>query len=316
MDDDVDATNSTELISHVLAVREAENQERRGQLKKKKQAFDASREAGPPTREAMSTDTKRGTTARRSNMSTILAEIDPFEIDPFKRNATLLVSGMAVVLAIAATGGANAAKDASQYNVKASDTWAFYQAKSTKQTMYELAATSLEAPPLLISLPTDSLVDCSLSPPPRPQTSLLDETLPEAVRGRQEENLRAFRRKVEAYESSPETGDGESAVWLLGAVGRPRQALLSLPPRRQEGAPGAGARARGDPGRRLGARPVVRSRRGGAPDWHRAYVCGDFDLVHRAHVRLSRHRHRGAPLHCQRVHAHHCCKAALERRVV
>ena len=112
--------------------------------------------------------------------------------------------------------------------------------KSTKQTMYELAATSLEAPPLLIPLPTDSLVDCSLSPPPRPQTSLLDETLPEAVRGRQEENLRAFRRKVEAYDSSPETGDGESAVGLLGAVGRPRQALLSLPPRRQEGAPGEG----------------------------------------------------------------------------
>ena len=27
---------------------------------------------------------------------------------------------------------------------------------------------------------------------------------------------------------------------LLGAVGRPRQALLSLPPRRQEGAPGEG----------------------------------------------------------------------------
>ena len=60
MDDDVDATNSTELISHALAVREAENQERRGQLKKKKQAFEASREVGPPTREAMSTDTKRG----------------------------------------------------------------------------------------------------------------------------------------------------------------------------------------------------------------------------------------------------------------
>jgi len=80
-------------------------------------------------------------------LSTILNEIDPFK--NLKRNATLLVSGMPVVLAmIAATGGANAAKDASQYNVKASDTWAFYQAKSTKQTMYELAATSLEAPPL------------------------------------------------------------------------------------------------------------------------------------------------------------------------
>ena len=51
---------------------------------------------------------------------------------------------LAAVLAIGGLGGGNATDDMIGNNIKASDTWAFYQAKNVRQTMYEIAAPRAE----------------------------------------------------------------------------------------------------------------------------------------------------------------------------
>jgi hypothetical protein len=52
---------------------------------------------------------------------------------------------MAMLLAITSLGGGNAAEDMANNNIHASDTWAFYQAKSIRQTSLRIAADGLEA---------------------------------------------------------------------------------------------------------------------------------------------------------------------------
>jgi hypothetical protein len=51
---------------------------------------------------------------------------------------------LAVILAIASTGGGNAAKEAAARNIEASNLWAFFQAKNMRRTSYQLAAEDLE----------------------------------------------------------------------------------------------------------------------------------------------------------------------------
>lgn len=63
----------------------------------------------------------------------------------FANRAALLIAGMAAVLAIGGLGGGNATDDMMIGNIRASDTWAFYQAKTIRQTAYEIAAAELES---------------------------------------------------------------------------------------------------------------------------------------------------------------------------
>ena len=49
-----------------------------------------------------------------------------------------------MVLAIASLGGSNAAKEATQENILAANAYAFYQAKTIRQTSLKIAATDLE----------------------------------------------------------------------------------------------------------------------------------------------------------------------------
>ena len=65
--------------------------------------------------------------------------------DRFRNRAALLIAFLAAVLAIGGLGGGNATDDLIANNIRASDTWAFYQAKNVRQTMYEIAADDLEA---------------------------------------------------------------------------------------------------------------------------------------------------------------------------
>jgi hypothetical protein len=76
------------------------------------------------------------------------------EADRFRNRAALLIAVLAAILAIGGLGGGNATDDLIGYNIRASDTWAFFQAKNVRQTMYELAVEDLEA-----SLPTLSPVE-------------------------------------------------------------------------------------------------------------------------------------------------------------
>jgi hypothetical protein len=59
--------------------------------------------------------------------------------------AAIIIALMAMLLAITSLGGGNAAEDIMNYNIRASDTWAFYQAKNVRQTTYRLAADELES---------------------------------------------------------------------------------------------------------------------------------------------------------------------------
>jgi hypothetical protein len=65
--------------------------------------------------------------------------------EKFKNRAALTIAFMAMLLAITSLGGGNAAEDMANNNIHASDTWAFYQAKSIRQTTMRVAADNLEA---------------------------------------------------------------------------------------------------------------------------------------------------------------------------
>jgi hypothetical protein len=66
------------------------------------------------------------------------------EKDRFNGRAALLIAIIAALLAIGSLGGGNVAEDMVHANIKASDTWAFYQAKNVRQTAYRLAVDELE----------------------------------------------------------------------------------------------------------------------------------------------------------------------------
>ena len=70
------------------------------------------------------------------------------EEERFNRGAALLIATMAAVLAIGGLGGGNATDDMIISNIRASDTWAFYQAKNIRQTIYELEAAELKSRPV------------------------------------------------------------------------------------------------------------------------------------------------------------------------
>src|SRR5262245_15577399 len=64
--------------------------------------------------------------------------------DELNKWVGVYIGVLAVLLAICNVGGANAAKDANRANIEASNTWAFYQAKTIRRTSYSLAADELE----------------------------------------------------------------------------------------------------------------------------------------------------------------------------
>jgi hypothetical protein len=64
--------------------------------------------------------------------------------EKFRSGAALVIAIMAMLLAITSLGGGNAGEDIMTNNIHASDTWAFYQAKSIRQTANKLAAEELE----------------------------------------------------------------------------------------------------------------------------------------------------------------------------
>ncbi len=64
--------------------------------------------------------------------------------DPFTKTVALLVAVYAVALAVTALGGSNAGKDMVMAQQKASNQWAYYQAKVMRENMYLLEAEKLE----------------------------------------------------------------------------------------------------------------------------------------------------------------------------
>lgn len=60
------------------------------------------------------------------------------------RWVAVYIGVLAVLLALCALGGGNAAKEATQKNIEAANTWAFFQAKNMRRHMLRLQADELE----------------------------------------------------------------------------------------------------------------------------------------------------------------------------
>ena len=64
--------------------------------------------------------------------------------EQFRNRAALVIAVVAAILAICELGGDDAKTRMVNNNIRASDTWAFYQAKNMRQTAYRLAADELK----------------------------------------------------------------------------------------------------------------------------------------------------------------------------
>ena len=66
-------------------------------------------------------------------------------VDPSNRKVALLISVLALALAFSETLGKSAQTGALSYNIEASNLWAFFQAKTIRQTTMRTAAEQLDA---------------------------------------------------------------------------------------------------------------------------------------------------------------------------
>ena len=64
--------------------------------------------------------------------------------EKFRNRAALVIAVLAAILAVCEVGGDNAKNAMIDNNIRASDTWAFYQAKNVRQTQFKLAADELK----------------------------------------------------------------------------------------------------------------------------------------------------------------------------
>ncbi len=106
------------------------------------------------------------------------------DIETFRTRAAIIIAVLAMLLAIASLGGDNATKQATDANIRASDTWAFFQAKNVRQTSYELAANELEA--------TLALQGAALDP---------------AASSQIQAQIQRYRDTAARYESEPDPSD-------------------------------------------------------------------------------------------------------------
>jgi hypothetical protein len=102
------------------------------------------------------------------------------------KKIALLISVLALFLAFSETLGKSAQTESISLNIKASDTWNFFQAKTIRQTAMRTAAESLAA-----------------------QTSTVADEAAKAVLGKQ---IDAWRKTIARYESDPKEKDGRKEL--------------------------------------------------------------------------------------------------------
>jgi hypothetical protein len=102
--------------------------------------------------------------------------------ESFRNRAALMIAIMAAVLAVGGLGGGNATDDMIENNIKASDAWAFYQAKNVRQTMYRIEAEKLK-------------------------TSLASGLVAAAERPSAEARLKDYEATIARYDSEPDPKD-------------------------------------------------------------------------------------------------------------
>ena len=122
--------------------------------------------------------------------------------DPFKTKCAMLVSVLAMILALASLGGSNAAKEATMNNILAANAFSFYQAKNIRQTALKLAADDLE-------------------------TQMQWPQLPAPLKQSMAKRLESYRSTIARYESEPDTGEGKKEL-MARARGHERDRDLAL----------------------------------------------------------------------------------------
>ena len=100
-------------------------------------------------------------------------------VDPHNKEIALLISVLALVLAVSETLGKSAQVDALSYNIEASNLWAFYQSKTIRRTTLRTAAQ---------------------------QTALLADS-PKA-----KEPIADWKKTAERYQNEPDTGEGRDQL--------------------------------------------------------------------------------------------------------
>jgi hypothetical protein len=110
------------------------------------------------------------------------------ESDTFKQRAALAIAFFAMCLAITGLGGQNAAKEAINNNIFASNYYSFFQAKNVRQTAYMIAA--------------DEFALGWLADPAMPAEAK------KALQGR----LEGYKKTIARYESEPETNEGKKEL--------------------------------------------------------------------------------------------------------
>jgi hypothetical protein len=102
------------------------------------------------------------------------------------KKIALLIAILALFLSFSETVGKGAQTEAVDANVKAADTWAFYQAKDIRRTMVTAAAD---------------------------QTALLAAGVGDAAaKAAMEKQIAAWRQTAARYESDPKTGEGRKEL--------------------------------------------------------------------------------------------------------
>jgi|WetSurMetagenome_2_1015567.scaffolds.fasta_scaffold225703_2 hypothetical protein len=104
----------------------------------------------------------------------------------FRSHAALVIAVVAAILAVCELGGDDAKNKMVNSNIKASDSWAFYQAKNVRQTEYKLAAETLKR-------------------------ATADPALPAAVRAADQADVKRYEKTVDHYEDDPK-GDGKKQL--------------------------------------------------------------------------------------------------------
>jgi len=113
--------------------------------------------------------------------------------DNFKTRTAIMIAVLAMLLAVTGLGGQNAAKEATNNNIFASNLYAFYQAKNIRQTSFALAADALEI-----------------------QMNAAGVT-PEA-KAEMQKKIEAYRKNVARYESEPDTQEGKKELLARAKV--------------------------------------------------------------------------------------------------
>ena len=113
-----------------------------------------------------------------------LQEVSEAYNDRFRKIAAIYIGIIAMLLSIASLGGQDAQEERINANIHASDTYALYQAKYSRQVMFQISAQELEVLVIGLNLSSDQL-------------------------GKVMGHIDRYLETAKRYESEPQTGDGK-----------------------------------------------------------------------------------------------------------